>query len=91
SIIKLNVVNPIPSKAISVLLGYKNIYFFEEHVKNGSVAAKLALRLMDEKYEGSYHYTCIENFAVNHATVPELQKKCHLDAESITKKIKGEE
>ncbi|MEG1895453.1 MAG: 1-deoxy-D-xylulose-5-phosphate synthase N-terminal domain-containing protein, partial [Oscillospiraceae bacterium] len=90
-IIKLNVVNPIPNGVIDELLSYKNVYFFEEHVKNGSVATKLALKLMEQKYAGNYSYTCIENFSVNHASVPELQKICHLDAQSIIKKIIGEE
>lgn len=90
-ILKLNIVNPMAQDAINKILSYKNIYFFEEHTKNGSIAVKLGTRLLETNYSGKYKYTCIENFAVNHASVPQLQKICGLDAEAIIKRIKGDQ
>lgn len=88
-IIKLNIINPFPQEAFDLLYGYKKIYSFEEHVKNGSISMKLATKLLENRYSGEYQSTCIENFSINHASVPQLQKVCGLDEEAIVKKIKG--
>jgi len=88
SILKLNLVNPLLPEMVDMLVEYKNIYSFEEHVKNGSISAKLGLALMDNGFKNNYKYTCVNNYTVYHANVPQLQKKCNLDAESIVEKIK---
>ncbi|MEG1862312.1 MAG: 1-deoxy-D-xylulose-5-phosphate synthase [Oscillospiraceae bacterium] len=90
-IIKLNVVLPICPEAIEQALGYEEVYFFEEHVKNGGVAQRFALLLMDKHFSGNYHYTCVPNGVIRQATVPQLWQMCRLDANSIVDTIKGEE
>ena len=46
-ILKLNVVNPIPMGAVVNVLDYKNIHFYEEHVKNGrGVIAHILLKIL---------------------------------------------
>lgn len=88
SILKLNVINPISSEIIDILLNYKYVFSFEEHVKNGSVSAKIGLELLEAGFGGIYKFKCVDNYTVYHASVPELQKKCKLDADSIVDKIK---
>ena len=88
AILKLNVVNPLLPEMVEMLLEYKNIYSFEEHVKNGSVSAKLGLALLDNGFANNYKYKCVDNYTVYHANVGELQKICKIDAESIVNKIK---
>ena len=88
SILKLNVVNPIEPEAIEILKKYKYVYSFEEHVKNGSISAKVGLELLEAGFTGVYKYKCIDNYTVYHANVPELQKKCKIDADSIVEKIR---
>lgn len=89
SVLKLNIVNPILPEMVEMLKEYKNIYFFEEHVKNGSISAKLGLALLENGFKNNYNYTCINNYTVYHANVSQLQHICGLDAESIVEKVKG--
>lgn len=88
SILKLNLVTPFVPEMVDMLCEYKNIYSFEEHVKNGSISAKLGLALMDNGFKNNYKYTCVNNYTVYHANIPQLQKTCKLDAESIAEMIK---
>ena len=88
AILKLNVINPILPEMAEMLMEYKNIYSFEEHVRNGSVSAKLGLTLLEKGFKNNYSYKCAENYTVYHANVGELQQICKIDAESIVKKIK---
>ncbi|MBQ5325825.1 MAG: 1-deoxy-D-xylulose-5-phosphate synthase [Oscillospiraceae bacterium] len=88
AILKLNVINPILPEMAEMLMEYKNIYSFEEHVKNGSVSAKLGLVLLENGFKNNYSCKCVENYTVYHANVGELQKICRIDAESIVSKIK---
>ena len=88
AILKLNVVNPLLPEMVDMLLEYKNIYSFEEHVKNGSISAKLGLALLENGYKNNYKYKCVDNYTVYHANVGELQKICRIDADSIVENIK---
>ncbi len=88
AILKLNLVTPFLPEMIDMLMEYKNIYSFEEHVKNGSISAKLGLALMNNGFKNNYKYKCIDNYTVYHANIPQLQKICGLDAESIVNTIK---
>lgn len=88
SILKLNVVNPIEAEIPQFLKEYKNVYSFEEHVKTGSVSARLGLCLLENKFENNYYYKCVDNHTVYHANVPQLQQICGIDAEAIVRKIK---
>ena len=89
-IIKLNVVNPIPAEAVELAQKYKNIHFYEEHVRNGGVAGRFGLMLLENDYKNKYRAHCVENYVIKQATVPQLFKLCKLDSESIIKDIKGE-
>ena len=88
AILKLNVVNPLLPEMVDMLLEYNKIYSFEEHVKNGSISAKLGLALLENGYKNNYKYKCVDNYTVYHANVGELQKICRIDADSIVEKIK---
>jgi 1-deoxy-D-xylulose-5-phosphate synthase len=90
SILKLNLVNPLLPEMIDMLCEYKNIYSFEEHVKNGSVSAKIGLALFENKFSNNYYYKCIDNYTVNHASVPQLQVLCGIDSESMYSGAKAE-
>ena len=88
SILKLNMVNPVLPEVVQLLMQYKNVYSFEEHVKNGSISAKIGLALFENGFKNRYYYKCVDNHTVNHASVPQLQKICGIDAESMVQKIK---
>ncbi len=89
-ILKLNIVNPIPEQALELASEYKNIHFYEEHVKNGGVAGRFGLALLEKGFKNKYEAHCIDNYVIKQATVPQLWQLCKLDSESIANDIKGE-
>ena len=44
--------------AVVNVLDYKNIHFYEEHVKNGGVAGRFGLALLENGYKGNYRCHC---------------------------------
>ena len=87
-ILKLNWVNPLPDDVVEISKKYDNIHFYEEHVKNGGVAQKFAMKLLESGYKHGFKAHCVPNYAVRAATVPQLMKICGLDKESIVNDIK---
>lgn len=85
TILKLNVVNPIPEEAVLIAKKYENVHFYEEHVQNGGVAGRFGLELLKDKYNGNYNCHCVENYVVRRATVKQLWQLCNLDSDSIVK------
>ena len=89
-ILKLNLVSPIPEKAIELAKNYSEIHFYEEHVANGGVAGRFGVKLLESGYCNKYHSHCVENYVIKQATVPQLWQLCKLDNESIISDLKGE-
>ena len=69
---------------------YTNVHFYEEHVKNGGVASRFGLELIENGFTGKYKAHCVPNYAVKRATVEQLWVLCRLDKDSMVKDIKGE-
>ena len=84
----MNWVNPLPDDVVEISKKYDNIHFYEEHVKNGGVAQKFAMKLLESGYKHGFKAHCVPNYAVRAATVPQLMKICGLDKESIVNDIK---
>jgi len=87
-ILKINIVNPVPEKAVIIAQEYKNVHFYEEHVENGGVAQRFGIRLLEKGYQGVYRCHCVKNYVIKQATVEQLWQLCGLDCESIMKDIK---
>ena len=85
--LKLNVVSPVPEDALKLMMEYARVFFFEEHVENGSASEKVAVKLLENGYTGRYFHRCIENYVLRHGKVEELEKLCGLDAGSIEEKV----
>ncbi len=85
-LIKINCLTSSFNSLIPTLLQYKNIYFFEEGMLNGSVAQNLAQKLLSAGYKGNYSVTAVESF-IPHATVVQTKEKYGLDAKGIVHKI----
>ena len=88
-IIKLNKINPVPEMAVKTAMEYKNIHFYEEHVKHGGVAERFGMKLLENAFGGIFRSHCVPNYAIKQATVEQLWKICRLDSESIVKDIIG--
>ena len=66
---------------------FKNIFFFEESVKDGSVSEKFGSRLLEKRYRGNYFATAVEDGFVKHASVEAQIRKYGLDADSMAEKV----
>ncbi len=89
SVLKLNRIRPIDEEAVEIALKAKNIFFFEEGVRTGSIGEKLAATLLEKGYKGSYGLTAIEDCFVKQASVDDLMKQYGFDSESIAEKIRS--
>lgn len=89
TVLKLNKIRPIDEAAVEIALKAKKIFFFEEGVRTGSVAEKLAAILLEKGYKGSYNITAVEDCFVKQATVPQLMKEYGFDSESMAEKIRS--
>ena len=81
--LKLTKIKPIDKDAVTILLGKKEIFFFEEGVKSGSVGERLALILKEQGYEGEYTLTAVNDSFVPHAPVKSLLKRYKLDTDGM--------
>ncbi len=89
-IIKLNKIKPISTDVIYAVNNCKNIYFFEENMKGGSVGEKIGAMLLEKNYKCKYYHNAIDDEFVIHAAVDSLMKKYKLDFNSIYEIIKNE-
>lgn len=79
-LLKLVKIFPISDEAVELIKSYKNIYFFEESIENGSIAQKLAARIPGIKI------TAINDF-VPQASVTESLDDLGLSADKICERI----
>lgn len=89
SILKLGKVFPIEKAAMEKAVGFKNIFFFEESIKSGSVAEHFGSELQNTTFSGKYIMQCVDGF-VPHMSVTSAMKKYGLDSESMVSLIKKE-
>ncbi len=87
SIIILNKIKPIEDVIVKLSIGYKNILFYEEAVKSGSIGQSFSDMLFAQKFKGNYEHIAVDDEFVPHASVSSLIKKYHLDSESVIDKV----
>ncbi len=85
-LLKLNIIKPIPKDSINKALNFKNIFFFEEGIKNGGIGEQFGFEMYQKGYRGKFNLTAIENY-VQQATVESSLHKLGLDADGMTDKI----
>ncbi len=86
-ILKLNKIKPINPQIFNDLSLYKNIFFFEESVKNGSVSERFGSLLLENGFKGVYNITTVGEEFVKPAVVESQLKRYGLDYESMAKKV----
>lgn len=74
-IIKINKIKPLPEGAVESACGCRNVFFFEEGMKNGGVAEGFATELLEKGFEGRYSITAVDGEFVSHASVDRLMEK----------------
>ncbi len=87
-ILKLCRIKPIDPSAVEFAEGHKDIYFFEEGTRSGSVADAFRDMLDDKGYDGSYRVRAVDNIFVQHASVQNTLKKLGLDSGSMAEAIR---
>ncbi len=84
-LLSLNQIKPIADGVYDILLGKKQIYFFEEGIKSGGIGEKLAGALLEKGYCGKYRIRAIEDKFVEQAGVDELLEIYGLDCDAMIK------
>lgn len=89
-LIRLNKIKPVAEDVISVIAENKNIFFFEEALKSGSVGEKIGATLTENNFKGKFKHICINDEFVAHASTSSLMKKYGLDYESMADTVRKE-
>lgn len=87
-IIKLNKIKPVNLDVLKLLDCDKNVFFFEESIKSGSVGEALAALLEENQIYASYRHICINDDFVKQASVESQLKAYNLDKNSVVSIIK---
>lgn len=86
-LISLNLIKPVPENVFSLLENKKEIYFFEEGMKNGGIAERVGFMLLDKGYKCKYTVKAIDNKFVEQAGVAEQLSAYGLDSASMIELI----
>lgn len=86
-LVVLNQIKPIPEQVVELLSDKKEIYFFEEGMRSGGVAEKLASVLLEKGVCTRYSITAVEDSYAPQASINDLISMYKLDSESIINKI----
>ncbi len=86
-IIRINKIFPIVDGIINQLKKYKEIFFFEEGVKNSGIGEHLMVKLLDNGFCGRFHLKAIDGVFVEQSTVKEAFKSLGFDYKSIANEI----
>lgn len=89
NIVKLNKIYPLGSSLIEELKNFDEIHFFEETVKNGSIAEHLLGLLNADGYNGKYTIHAINNKFIPAADVSSALKANRLDYDSMLRCFNG--
>lgn len=89
SLIKLNCIKPIDREAVLAAAGARDIYFFEESIRTGSVGETFGSMLLECGSESKYHHISIDNEFVKQASVSSQIQHYHLDTQSIISEVQN--
>lgn len=82
-LLSLNQIKPIAEGVFDILKGKKQIFFFEEGMKNGGIGERLGSMLLERGYSGKYSIRAIEDRFAEQASVSELLSAYGLDCKSM--------
>lgn len=92
SILKLCKIKPICKEAVDLASEFKNVWFFEEGIKNGGIARNFSDMMIFTSFKGNYHIKAINDKFVKQMSVSEALSMLRLDSNGmvdvITKSLK---
>lgn len=83
TVLKLNKVYPFSDELIKKISEYKNIVFFEEVEKNGSISEHLLTALNEYGFKGNYKAHTLPNNFFKQGKVPQILKEYQLDKDGM--------
>ncbi|MDE6124567.1 MAG: 1-deoxy-D-xylulose-5-phosphate synthase [Eubacterium sp.] len=86
-IIKLNRIKPVEASILSLMTAVKNVYFYEESIRTGSVGEIFAAMLKENDIDVHFKHIAIEDEFVKQATVESQLKAYKMDRESIVNEV----
>ena len=89
SVLKLDKIFPIDETVVKRAAQFKNIFFFEESVQNGSIAEHFGTLRRKYEFCGKYIMQCVSGF-VPHMKVSSAMKKYGLNSDSMVSLIEKE-
>ncbi len=91
SVIKINRIAPLSKDLIEQLKIYKNVFFFEEGIKNGGIAQQTAALILSEKDTkiSSFKITAIDNEFAPAADIYSSVNEYGLSCDAMIKTISG--
>ncbi len=87
SVLKLLKITQLSENAIIPALKYKNVYFFEEGIKQGGIGQTFENLLYENGFTGHFSLSAFDNCFAEQSTVRQALEKYGLDSASMVKKI----
>ncbi len=86
-LLKLCKIKPINQKTVDFAQGFKEVWFFEEGIKNGGIARTFSDMLTRAGFAGNYHIKAIHDKFVRQMSVSEALKLLKLDSEGMAEVV----
>lgn len=86
-ILKLCRIKPIDKEAVITASKYKNVWFFEEGIKNGGIARTFCDLLQLTDFSGNFYIKAIDDRFVKQMSVSQALAMLGLDSDGIAKQI----
>lgn len=83
SVLKLIKISPLSEDIMKIAGKYKNIFVFEEVIKNGGIGQKMLSELVENGYKGNIKITAIKNEFIKQSSVDSCLKKYKLDKDGV--------
>ncbi len=87
TIVKLELIRPIPEEAVETAASFDRVYFFEEGIEQGGIGETFFMRLRDHGFKGSFELTGIKDRFVPQSTVDEAFADLGLDCAGMVGKL----
>lgn len=85
-VLKLTKIYPLDITVVVKAAGYKNIIFFEEGMKNGSIAEHFLMKLAENGFHNNYYSKAVSGFVKQATVKKQLSSEC-LDCSSMAEFI----
>lgn len=90
-VIKLNKIKPLSDETVMLARNAKNVFFFEESIRTGSIGESFASRLEENGIGVNFRHICVNDEFIKQASVASQLKKYKLDRDGVLEVINNEQ